>query len=611
MFNPKSTQNMLKHRPLKNNNNDGCSSRDDSGGDSGRGKRQDIRPTKKIVADDLSVDSIYTTDDLQRNRSNETHSTANSTISGVYSIDLLKEIYPALSESGSEFGAREEDINELDTIVHNNMNHYNIFRKTLIKNEEERSSKDLSLSSLVYDKVLATTAVNRISSWKEDRPFDEESLRALSEKMSDHGDSIETLYAKNSYSWPVKEYVLPPVGNVNNFIQPATKSLQLSSNDTFNNSKTFTTGTVHVPAVYSNHDNLLPSIDQSGTRLEASSKRAIEDDKEVDIDVPRRNYCYVFGGCIFFILFLAVGVIVSFMISRNRDVKPDSLLIVASIDSNESSAQPSNVGNSIEHVPLPTKPPQESFPIPSPNPIDRPNYNPLSDTSTEHASVQITTDTPSITSLPEEQSTSWGNIANYEEPIPILFFPLGFCEGDCDRDADCDEGLICFQRGPNDLIPFCHGGEDDPTRTDYCTYADNSDGNISEGTEFQEVLAGCTSTITVTQDCFFSTENVIVVEFKNCKPSNRDWIGIYADGTSIEFGSTEWIRDDYIGWAFTCGEQDCADSPSIYSFAFSTNNSPAYDLSFLRAYLARSTADNGPPYEIIAKSLSFTPKKAC
>lgn len=58
---------------------------------------------------------------------------------------------------------------------------------------------------------------------------------------------------------------------------------------------------------------------------------------------------------------------------------------------------------------------------------------------------------------------------NYIDPIPESYFPLGFCEGDCDSDDECEEGLVCFQRGSNQPIPFFLGGEDDSTRTDYCT----------------------------------------------------------------------------------------------------------------------------------------------
>jgi len=45
---------------------------------------------------------------------------------------------------------------------------------------------------------------------------------------------------------------------------------------------------------------------------------------------------------------------------------------------------------------------------------------------------------------------------------------LGRCEGECDSDADCQPGLICFQRTIDEPVPFC-SGIDDTSRGDYCT----------------------------------------------------------------------------------------------------------------------------------------------
>lgn len=47
-------------------------------------------------------------------------------------------------------------------------------------------------------------------------------------------------------------------------------------------------------------------------------------------------------------------------------------------------------------------------------------------------------------------------------------FPLGLCQGDCDRDEDCKGHLICFQRGANEPVPGCRGGVADNSRGDYC-----------------------------------------------------------------------------------------------------------------------------------------------
>ena len=45
-------------------------------------------------------------------------------------------------------------------------------------------------------------------------------------------------------------------------------------------------------------------------------------------------------------------------------------------------------------------------------------------------------------------------------------YPLGLCQGDCDSDDDCQDGLICFFRDPDEPVPGCLG--DDSSRSDYC-----------------------------------------------------------------------------------------------------------------------------------------------
>ncbi len=48
---------------------------------------------------------------------------------------------------------------------------------------------------------------------------------------------------------------------------------------------------------------------------------------------------------------------------------------------------------------------------------------------------------------------------------------LGPCEGDCDNDGNCQQGLYCFQRSQYQAVPGCSGGETDSSRTDYCVYS--------------------------------------------------------------------------------------------------------------------------------------------
>lgn len=52
---------------------------------------------------------------------------------------------------------------------------------------------------------------------------------------------------------------------------------------------------------------------------------------------------------------------------------------------------------------------------------------------------------------------------------PETVFPLGECEGDCDNDEECDDGLYCMQRSPGDYVPGCRGSIF--VEADYCVQA--------------------------------------------------------------------------------------------------------------------------------------------
>jgi hypothetical protein len=41
--------------------------------------------------------------------------------------------------------------------------------------------------------------------------------------------------------------------------------------------------------------------------------------------------------------------------------------------------------------------------------------------------------------------------------IPANVYPLGLCEGDCDNDSECGEGLVCFKRNQLEPVPGCFG----------------------------------------------------------------------------------------------------------------------------------------------------------
>eukprot|EP00980_Cylindrotheca_fusiformis_P024826 scaffold12540_cov105-Cylindrotheca_fusiformis.AAC.5 len=76
------------------------------------------------------------------------------------------------------------------------------------------------------------------------------------------------------------------------------------------------------------------------------------------------------------------------------------------------------------------------------------------------------------------RASDYAGISRYSMGWPKTFWilpseadpklPLSICQGDCDSDSDCDEGLACFQRNANEAIPGCRGGLDDDSAHDYC-----------------------------------------------------------------------------------------------------------------------------------------------
>lgn len=59
-------------------------------------------------------------------------------------------------------------------------------------------------------------------------------------------------------------------------------------------------------------------------------------------------------------------------------------------------------------------------------------------------------------------------IYKYDDTVPQSSsnYPLGLCQGDCDKDADCKEGLLCFQRDGLTQVPGCDGAGE--SGIDYC-----------------------------------------------------------------------------------------------------------------------------------------------
>ena len=50
----------------------------------------------------------------------------------------------------------------------------------------------------------------------------------------------------------------------------------------------------------------------------------------------------------------------------------------------------------------------------------------------------------------------------------LIYLALSQCQGDCDSDDECDEGLFCFFRNENEVIPGCAGQENALPGIDFC-----------------------------------------------------------------------------------------------------------------------------------------------
>jgi hypothetical protein len=96
-----------------------------------------------------------------------------------------------------------------------------------------------------------------------------------------------------------------------------------------------------------------------------------------------------------------------------------------------------------------------------------PGYNPVTDAPTLSPTK---TNSPTITPLPPQPVVDFGGSP------PLTAFPLQRCQGDCDLDDECAEGLICFQRGASEAVPGCIGGEANTMMTDYCILDPRGDG---------------------------------------------------------------------------------------------------------------------------------------
>ena len=77
---------------------------------------------------------------------------------------------------------------------------------------------------------------------------------------------------------------------------------------------------------------------------------------------------------------------------------------------------------------------------------------------------------PAVDHTPGFRPQSLPGIVNYVGECGEENYHCGRCEGDCDSDSDCLNGLICFERSGSESVPGCAGagGARDVIEKDYC-----------------------------------------------------------------------------------------------------------------------------------------------
>ena len=140
------------------------------------------------------------------------------------------------------------------------------------------------------------------------------------------------------------------------------------------------------------------------------------------------------------------------------------------------------------------------------------------------------------------------------------------CEGDCDSDEECADGLVCFQRGATELVPGCSTNISDYVSThDYCTsfgyYGGimNISGDCDSSSPNCATSAGNACNISVTPgsriavqsfetDPLYDTLTVDGVDFAGYDSSGLD--GLIASNGTIAWAASSFssLGSAYAGW---------------------------------------------------------------
>jgi hypothetical protein len=86
--------------------------------------------------------------------------------------------------------------------------------------------------------------------------------------------------------------------------------------------------------------------------------------------------------------------------------------------------------------------------------------------SLAQSEIQSPSSVTKVTNSPSAISTISIPLKDYGATPLSSRYPLSLCEGDCDDDADCAAGLICWQRNAGEDVPGCIG--DFSTSSDFC-----------------------------------------------------------------------------------------------------------------------------------------------
>ncbi|KAG7363166.1 hypothetical protein IV203_026526 [Nitzschia inconspicua] len=531
---------------------------------------------------------------IVRDRTNETQTTAGesqatvSSLSGIYSTDLLKDVYALSgSESDSEYDAHDYStdyivgISKEQNLKRNDDDDDDDDDKDCMEIIDEVDLDAASECTTVtsnhmpyvtpYNNQSSFPAIVKNSSWVEDKPFDEESILNMSDVgVGNKATILPSYYSNNTI--PIKEYILPP---------PAPMSLLSHSSTPIQTRR-------HVDEIIEISPDMetgrsLGRVAWAGTNVKSSADIVSESSSTVYASTMpdgmtqdfgakgpnrstvsstsrdrsfksdkelrfRRSKIFIFTGCLVALLCLIVIIVSVAMANKDRDVE-------LSASAAESSQTPAPAANSTV---------VESS-APSLRPTAPPSEMPASATEVTEAKDTVS-----------PESAAWLD----NSPSPT--------------------GNPTVQPAPEPPEPTSEqSSESTPETTPDPTEA--------------VTPAVCASRISVSQDCFFMSDNVLVVEFENCDPQPDDWIGLYPAGAEFveESSGRELLTDNWVTWAWSCGDQACEVSPPANSFALSINpNDPTYNLFNLRAFLIRASA-SGPPYEVVAKTEPFTIVDPC